>query len=59
MGQDVTADGADELDVRVGDDAGGQDDLVPGGGEGGGKPALPGSVPGMLSVASVIAVRRA
>ncbi|MER7258724.1 hypothetical protein [Streptomyces parvus] len=55
----MTADGADELDVRVGDDAGGQDDLVPGGGEGGGKPALPGSVPGMLSVASVIAVRRA
>ncbi|MEU7002532.1 hypothetical protein [Nonomuraea sp. NPDC046570] len=29
----MTADGADQVDVRAGDDAGGQDELVAGGGQ--------------------------
>lgn len=37
VSQDVTADGADEINVGAGDDVGGQDELVPGGGEGGGE----------------------
>ncbi|MET8130267.1 thiamine pyrophosphate-dependent enzyme [Streptomyces sp. NPDC005231] len=37
VGQDVAADCADEVDVGAGDDAGGQNELVPGGGEGGGE----------------------
>jgi len=57
--QDVAADDADEVDGGVGDDAGGLDQLVPGGAESDGEAGAVGVGVGRAIVASQIAIRSA
>jgi hypothetical protein len=57
VGQDIGADGPDQVDGGVGDDPGGVDDLVAAVFRAVVKLARSGSRPGWLSVASTIAVR--